>query len=119
MKKKPFVVYYKPGCSKCRTLLEAMDGAHVQCELVEYLEHPPTVELLQDILQKTGLKAKNLVRTSEPLYSEKFAGKKYSDKKWLEILVKNPVLLQRPIVMQGDKAWIARDAETIEELLSG
>lgn len=117
--KEEYIVYYKPGCSKCRTLVGAMDEAGKTCEYIEYLNHPPDEERLNFILEKTGLRAFDLIRTNEELYKNKFSGKKRTDKQWIKVLVKHPELLQRPIVVKGDKVWIARSEEAISSVLKG
>ncbi|MBS3913261.1 MAG: hypothetical protein KG003_02090 [Bacteroidetes bacterium] len=117
MKNKSFVVYFKPGCSKCNTLLKEMDSGNQKCDLVDYLNDFPSREMLEEIIKKSGRPVRDFIRTSEPVYSTKYAGKKFSDKKWVDVLMKNHILLQRPIVVKGDKVWIARDAETIGEIL--
>jgi arsenate reductase (glutaredoxin) len=118
MKSKTYVVYYKPSCSKCRTLVQELEQSSLNCEWVEYLHNPPSVEQLQFILTKSGLRAFDLVRTSEELYKNKFSGKKRSDSQWLKILHKHPELLQRPIVVNEDRVWIARDEKTIQDLIA-
>lgn len=114
----PIIVYYKPGCSKCRTALTALEEANVTCDLVEYLVHPLSKDDIKEVLKKLGVKAKDIVRTSEPLYSEKFANKTLSNAQWIAALAKYPVLMQRPIVVQGQKAWIARSPEEIEKIIN-
>lgn len=116
--KEEYTILFKPGCSKCRTLAGAMTGAGKSCNYIEYLHHPPDEKTLLFILERTGLRAFELVRTSEDLYKTKFSGKKRSDKQWIKILMKHPELLQRPIVIKGDKVWIARSEEIISDLLS-
>ena len=117
MGKSSYFVFYKPGCSKCRTLLQSFESNKISCELLDYIAEPPSAELLEEFLNKSGLLPSQIVRKSETIYSKKYAGKKYSEKKWLEILLKNPILIQRPLVIKGNKAWVARDEETINTLI--
>lgn len=86
-------------------------------EVVHYLETPPTQKLLKELLQKLGMKAEDIVRKSEPLYKEQYAGKKLTNAEWLKILSRNPVLIERPIVVKGNKAVIGRPPERVKELL--
>lgn len=111
------LVFFKPTCSKCRTLNQAMKEANMDCKLYDYIAEPPSIELLQEFLDKSGLQAKDIVRTSEELYAKKYAGKKITNKRWLAILHKNPVLIQRPLVIANDRAWIARSDESIQSFL--
>jgi arsenate reductase (glutaredoxin) len=64
-----------------------------------------------------GMKASELVRTKEPLYKEKYEGKKITEAQWLKILSENPILIERPIVVKGNKAIIGRPTEKVLELL--
>ncbi|MCC7298722.1 MAG: arsenate reductase (glutaredoxin) [Bacteroidia bacterium] len=99
-------------------MLQSLEANKINCELHDYIAEPPTLALLEEFLSKSGLLPSLIVRKSEPLYSKKYAGKKYSEKKWLEILQKNPILIQRPLVIKGNKAWVARDEETINTLIN-
>ena len=86
-------------------------------EVVHYLETPPTQKLLKELLKKLGMKAEEIVRKSEPLYKEKYAGRKITNAEWLKVLSKNSVLIERPIVVKGDKAVLGRPVEKIKEFL--
>lgn len=79
-------------------------------------QHLSVVEL-KSILKKLGLNVQDIIRKKEPLFLEKFKNKKLSDEKWIEILVKNPVLIERPIVMKGNMAVIGRPPENVLALL--
>lgn len=114
MKPEIRIVYIKKGCSKCNTLIQNIESLNVQCEFIEYLYNPLTEEEIISVLQKLNIKASQLVRKNEELYKKKYSGKKRSEKQWINILVKHPELLQRPIVVYGEKAWLARDNEAIE-----
>lgn len=86
-------------------------------EVVHYLETPPTQKLLKDLLKKLGMKAEAIVRKNEPLYKEKYEGRKITNAEWIKILSQNPVLIERPIVVKGNKAVIGRPAENVKKLL--
>lgn len=90
-------------------------GANVQ--VIEYLLHPLTEEEIKSLLKKLDLPAKDLVRKSEPLFKEKYEGKKMSEAQWIKAMAKHPILIERPIVVKGNKAVIARPAEKLKELL--
>ncbi len=107
-------VYFKANCSTCQTALSLItENTKDKIEKVEYLVDVPTVEQLKEILVLLGIKAEQLVRKKESLYKEKYDGKKISEKQWLSILHKNPILIERPIVIKGDKAIIGRPVETM------
>jgi arsenate reductase len=86
-------------------------------ETVEYLVEVPTQKEIREILKMLGIKAEQLVRRKEKLYKEKYEGKKISDAEWVRILSKNPILIERPIVVKGNKAVIGRPVEKIIDLL--
>ena len=77
----------------------------------------PDENELRDIVKMLGITAEQLVRKKEPLYKEQYEGKEISDVEWLHILKENPILIERPIVVLGDKAIIGRPPETIIEFI--
>lgn len=94
-----------------------MEEFGADAEVVHYLETPPTQKLLKDLLKKLGMKAEAIVRKNEPLYKEKYEGRKITNAEWIKILSQNPVLIERPIVVKGNKAVIGRPAENVKKLL--
>lgn len=111
-------MYYKPTCSTCRTALALLkQHAKQKIETYEYLIESPSEEDIRSLLKMLGIKAEDLVRKKEKLYKEKFAGKKISEAQWIKILHRNPVLIERPIVIKGNKAVICRPPEKVLEIL--
>ena len=110
-------IYHNPRCSKSRETLHLLQEAG--CEITErlYLKKIPTKKELKDVLMKLGLKAVDLVRTNEAVYKKQFANKKFNNEEWLQILIEYPTLIQRPIVVDGYKAIIARPSELALELV--
>ena len=86
-------------------------------ELIEYLVETPTQKEIKEILKMLRMKAEDLVRKKEPLYKVKYEGKKISNAEWIKILVKNPILIERPIVVKDGKALIGRPPAKILEIL--
>jgi arsenate reductase (glutaredoxin) len=110
-------VYFKPNCATCQTALSILKkNTDEKLELVEYLVETPTQKEIKEILQMLGMKAEDLVRKKESLYKEKFEGKKISNSEWIKILVKNPILIERPIVVKNGKAIIGRPPEKILDI---
>ena len=105
-------IYYNPKCSKCRIALEKIGDV----EKIEYLKTPPTKEELKKILNKLKMKAVEIVRKKEAAF-DKFKGKDFSNEEWIKILVENPILIQRPIIVKGDKAVIGRTEEKMQEIM--
>ncbi len=94
-----------------------LEGSNCELEIVEYLKNFPTKEELKDLLAKLGLKPHDLIRTKEPVYIKKFQGKNFNDEEWLQIIMENHGLLQRPILVDGYKAIIGRPIEKVVELI--
>jgi arsenate reductase len=116
-KKPTITIYHNTRCSKSRDVCTLLTKKKVKTEVIEYLKTPPTQKEIKELLKMLGLKASELVRTNEPLYKEKFEGKKITETQWLKILSENPILIQRPIIVKGNKAIIGRPAEKVLEIL--
>jgi arsenate reductase len=110
-------IYHNPRCSKSRDTLAILEEKGVEPEIVEYLKTPPTKEELRGILRKLGMKAEQIARKGEDIYKQQFAGKTLTDEQWLDALAKNPILIERPIVVKGSKAVIGRPPENVLGLL--
>ena len=110
------LIYYNPDCSKCREAISLLEEKSCSFEIREYLKDPPTEYELKDLLKKLKCKAIDIVRKSELLYQEWYEGKTFSEAEWIRILSENPVLIERPIVISGDKAIIGRPPVKVLEL---
>jgi arsenate reductase len=89
----------------------------LEFEIVEYFKNPFTKDELRDIIRKLGIHPEELIRKNEKEYKQVFPSKNISEDDWIEGMLKYPKLIQRPIVVNGDKAVIARPAERILEIL--
>lgn len=105
-------IYYKASCSTCQQTLKLIESKGKKAEIVDYLKNPPSVESLENIIKVLGIKPIELVRKKEPLFIEKYKGKKISGKRWLTILSKNPQLIQRPIAIEVIIALASEVAST-------
>lgn len=112
-----FTVYHNPRCSKSRQALKLLEDRDVEIEVIRYLEQPPSLSELLDIQKRLGLPATEMVRTNEAVYKERFKGADLTDYELLEVVASYPKLLQRPIVIRGNRGVIGRPPETIHELL--
>lgn len=111
-----YTIYYNPKCSKCRYALQKLEDDQKEYTIVEYLKEPLSAEELEVLLGKLGIKAEELIRKTEAIYNEEFKGKNLSEKEWIAAMVKYPNLIQRPVVVKGDKAVIGRELENIDKL---
>lgn len=109
-------IYHNNRCGKSRCALQVLQAGHPSIEIVEYLKNPPTVAELTHILQLLGKKPFEMIRTKEPVFQEKYKGKSLSDEEWIQVMTDNPILIERPIVVAGDKAWVARDETSLDEI---
>ena len=110
-------IWHNPKCSKSRAAMELLENNNINANVVKYLETAPSKEQLQDVLKKLNIKASQLLRTGEEIYSELKLNQIDDENELIEIMVKNPILIERPIIIKGDKAVIARPIENLSELL--
>lgn len=111
------IIYYNPKCSKCREAKELLEGEQCSFEIRNYLEKPPTQKEIKSLLKKLNLKAIDIVRTKENLFKKNFKGKKLGNSKWIKILSLHPELMERPIVIDGEKAVIGRPPIKVLDLV--
>ena len=110
-------IYHNPKCSKSRETLALLEGRGIRPRIVEYLKMPPSAAELSAIVAKLGLRPQALVRKGEDIYKAKYAGKTLTDAQWIEAMARDPILIERPIVVAGGKAAIGRPPERVLELL--
>ena len=110
-------IYHNGECSKCKGALELLQEKGVAHDVRWYMAEPLTGEELKSLLVKLHMKAHELVRTGEELYKTAYEGKEISEDEWLKILTEQPELMQRPIVVKGDIAIVARPPEKVLELI--
>lgn len=111
-------IYHNGECSKCRGALEILHEKNIPHEVRWYIAEPLSIAELQSLLKKLNVPPSELVRKSEPLYTEEYDGKKITEEEWLTILSENPILIQRPIIEKGEKAIIARPPQRVYELIN-
>ena len=111
-------IYHNPRCTTSRKALALLEEKKQEVEVVEYLKEIPKTKDLELLLQQLNVNVKDIIRTNEQVYKEKFKNKKFTDKEWLKILQEFPKLIQRPIVVKGNKAVIGRPIENILDLIN-
>jgi len=110
-------VYHNPRCSKSRCALDYLKEKNIEFDVVEYLKETPDAGTLKTLLDKMGKKPEDILRKGEAIFKEKYKGKTLSDDEWIQAMVENPKLIERPIVVNGDKAVIARPTELIDDII--
>jgi arsenate reductase len=112
------IIYHNPRCSKSRQTLALLEEKGNAPRIVEYLKTPPSAIELKAILKKLGLKPRDLLRKGEPLYAEfGLKDRDLDDDALIKLMVANPILLERPIVVSGGKAAIGRPPESVLKIL--
>jgi arsenate reductase len=110
-------VWFNPNCSKCRGTRDLLDEKGVACELVRYLEDSPSRDELERVMGLLGIDdPRAMMRTGEAVYKDETLADASSDE-LLDAMVKHPILIERPIVIRGDRAVIGRPPERALELL--
>jgi arsenate reductase len=110
-------IYHNPKCSKSRAALAILERNGVEPNVIEYLKTPPRADQLRAIVAMLGITPEQLVRKGEQVYTELYAGKTLSDAQWIDAMVANPILIERPIVVRGKRAVLGRPPENVENLL--
>lgn len=110
-------IYHNARCSKSRNSYNLLTEKGIDFETIEYLKPPLNKEELTDILTKLNIPAQDLIRKGEADFKEHFKGKELSEEQWIEAMIKFPKLIERPIVVKGDKAVVGRPIEKVIELL--
>ncbi len=111
-------IYHNPRCSKSRQTLQLLRDKGIEPEIIEYLKTPPTAEELANILQKLGLKPRDLIRKREAEYKTTgMNDESLDDQALIEGMVATPKLIERPVVLAGDKAALGRPPENVLAIL--
>lgn len=110
-------IYHNNRCSKSRLGLGVLEKSGKEFEIVKYLEDVPSKEELQDIINLLGIKPIELVRKNEAIWKQNFKGKNLSDSEIITAMINNPKLIERPIVINGNKAVIGRPTESILDII--
>ena len=116
-KENMITIYHNPRCTKSREGLCEIENLNQPYEIRKYLDEPFTEKELKEVIKKLNIKPLELVRTKESIWIENYKGKELTDDQIIDALLENPKLIERPIVVNGNKAVIARPKEKINEIL--
>ncbi len=111
-----YTIYHNPRCKKSRAGLQYVQERTKDFEVVEYLKTPISEELFKNLLMKLNLRPQEMVRTQEAIYKSDFKGKNFTDDEWVTIIIENPKLIKRPIVVKGNKAVWGDPVDNLEVL---
>jgi arsenate reductase (glutaredoxin) len=106
-------VLHNPRCGKSRNCLAFLDEKETDYQIIKYLENPLSKAEIKQLLKKLKLKPIAIVRQKESIWVEHFQGKILSDDAIIETLTQYPILIERPIVINGDNAYIAREMDVL------
>ena len=111
-----YTIYHNPRCKKSRAGLEYVKNKTNEFGIVEYLKNPISEEDLKKLLMKLNKKPHDMVRTQETIYKSDFKGKNFTDDEWVKIMIENPKLIKRPIVVKDNKAVWGDPVDEIDVL---
>ena len=110
-------IYHNPRCRKSRAGLAIIEKSNKEFEIVRYLDDIPSAESLTEIIKLLEITPIQLIRKTESIWKERFKGKEMSDAEIIEAMISNPKLIERPIVINNNKAVIGRPPENIISIL--
>jgi arsenate reductase len=110
-------IYHNNRCGKSREALKMLEEKNIQHEIVDYMNTPVTEEELEDVLEKLDMDAIDLVRNKEADWKENFKGKELDEAEIILAMIEYPKLMERPIIVNGKNAVVARPAEKMNEIL--
>ena len=110
-------IYHNPRCGKSRNCLAFAEDKNLDYEIVKYLETPPSKEELTELLNKLQITPLELVRQKEKIWIENYKNQTLTDKEIIEILTIHPILIERPILVSGEKAIIGREIDKVNSFI--
>ena len=111
-------IYHNPRCRKSREGLAILEASGKDFKIIKYLEDVPSAKELSDVIKKLGISADQLVRKNEAIWKENYKNKDLNESQIIEAMIAHPKLIERPIVISGEKAVLGRPPENITAFLS-
>lgn len=109
-------IFHNPRCTKSRETLQIIQDNNQKVEIIEYLKEVPTKKELKELIGLLNIDPIELIRKGEKDFKENFKGKNLTDNQWLDAMVEFPKLIERPIVVKGNRAIIGRPPENVKSL---
>lgn len=110
-------IYHNSRCSKSRQGLELLENSGKEFEVIKYLENVPTEKELTEIIKLLSITPIQLVRKTEKIWKENYKGKELTEAEVIKAMLENPKLIERPIVINNNKAVIGRPTEAILSII--
>lgn len=110
-------IYHNPRCSKSRTCENFLSELKQPYEVIRYLDNPLSFSEIKSLLEKLAIPADELIRKSEKIWKENYKNLNLSQDETIQAMVDNPILIERPIIVNGNKAVIGRPLENIDKIL--
>ncbi len=110
-------ILHNPRCKKSREALELLKSRGFDPEIIYYLKTTPDREFIREVVKKMNIPALEWVRKKETIYKTEYKDRSMSDKDWIDALAKHPELMERPVIINGEKAVIGRPTEKILEII--
>ncbi|MGE0929755.1 arsenate reductase (glutaredoxin) [Peijinzhouia sedimentorum] len=110
-------IYHHARCGRSRQTLALLRENGIEPEIIEYVKTPPSFDEIVNVLKRLNIPAEKLVRKNEAIFKENYSGKELSEKQYIQAMVDDPILIERPIVIKDNKAVIGRPPENINLLL--
>lgn len=110
-------IYHNPRCSKSREANQILQEKGLEYEVIEYIKNPISKDELKELIQKLGIEPLDLVRQKEEIWRENYRGKELSADEIIDAMIEHPRLMERPIVVNGNKAVIGRPPSLVIDIL--
>jgi len=111
-------IFHNPRCSKCRLTMEILGDKDIEIDVIDYLKTPPDAVELAEVLDLLGLAPRDLMRKHEAPYGENnLDNPDLSNEELIQAMVDNPILIERPIVIAGNRAVIGRPPEKVLDII--
>lgn len=111
-------IWHNPSCSKSREAMSILEANNLQAEVVKYLESTPSVTQIKETLKMLDITPRELMRTKEDIYKELNLQDETDNNALIQAMAKNPKLIERPVIIKGNKAIIGRPTDKIAEFLN-
>lgn len=110
-------IYHNPRCGKSREALQYLKDKGIEPKIILYLQNPPTFDELKELIRKLKIIPTELIRKKEKIFIENYSSSLLSDDELIKVMTEHPILIERPIIISGNKAVIGRPKQRIDEVI--